>query len=172
MITLLANGPSQEHTAELEQFGRLRGLWRTHITAYPADGSPSRSADGEWEFAYALEGRAVIDVWQVPARDALPEGRHLPNQEVGLCVRIWDPRLQLWHFTFHGTASAALVHMTARQIGDEMVLEEANGGRLFRWIFSEMTQRSFAWRAEASSDGGTTWRLEQEVEARRDGEPV
>ena len=165
MITLLADEPSQEHAAELEQFGRLRGLWHTSIAAYPADGSAARTAEGEWEFGYALEGRAVIDVWQVPPRDALLEGRHLPNQEVGLCVRIWDSRLQLWRFTFHGTAYAAQVHMTARQIGDDMVLEGADGGRLVRWIFSEIGPRSFSWRAEASTDGGASWRLEQTVDA-------
>jgi len=167
VITLLADAPDVEHSVELEQFGRLQGLWRTSITAYPADGSAARTAEGEWEFGYALEGRAVIDVWQVPPRDALPGGRHLPYQEVGLCVRIWDPRLRLWRFTFHGTASAALVHMTAREIGDEMVLEGADGGRLVRWIFSEIGSQSFAWRAEASTDGGASWRLEQTVDARK-----
>lgn len=167
MKTLLADGPAADHASDIEQFGRLSGLWRTEIAAFPADGSPTRTAEGEWEFGYALEGRAVIDVWQVPARDAIHDGRRAANQEVGLCVRVWDPRLALWRFTFHGTADGALVHMMARQVGDEMVLEGADGGRLVRWVFSELGGHSFAWRAEASTDGGETWRLEQTVDARR-----
>ncbi len=167
MITLLADAPSGPHAAELEQFGRLGGLWRTSIIVHPADGSPPRHARGEWEFGYALEGRAVIDVWQVPPRDELEGGQRQPNQEIGLCVRIWDPRLQLWRFTFHGTASGAVVHMFAREIGAEMVLEQADGGRLIRWIFSDIGPASFSWRSEVSADGGGTWRLEQELTASR-----
>ena len=167
MISLLADAPYGPHAAELEQFGRLTGLWRTSITTHPADGSPPRHAEGEWEFGYALEGRAVIDVWQVPPRDALVDAQRHPGQECGLCVRIWDPRLQLWRFTFHGTATGALVHMFARQVGDEMVLEQADGRRLERWVFSDMAPRSFSWRSEVSADGGGTWRREQELTAQR-----
>jgi hypothetical protein len=36
----------------------------------PLDG-PERREEGEWTFGYALEGRAVIDVWQVPPRAQL-----------------------------------------------------------------------------------------------------
>jgi hypothetical protein len=167
MITLLADGPAAQHAAEMEQFGRLTGLWETVITYYPPDGSPARHAAGDWELAYALEGRAVIDVWQVPGRRALAGAPRAPQQECGLCVRIWDPRLQLWRFTFHGTARGALVHMYAREIGDEMVLERAQGGELTRWIFFDIGAASFRWRGESSRDGGRTWRLEQELVARR-----
>jgi hypothetical protein len=167
VITLLADAPDGPHATEMEQFGRLAGLWTTSITLHPRDESPPRHAQGEWEFGYALEGRAVIDVWQVPPRDALVDRRRQPNQEIGLCVRIWDPRLQLWRFTFHGTAYGAVVHMLGRQIGDEMVLEQADSGRLTRWIFSDIRPASFRWRSEVSIDGGGTWRLEQELTASR-----
>jgi hypothetical protein len=167
VITLLAEAPYGPYAAALEQFGRLAGLWRTSITVHPAGGSPPRHAAGEWEFGYALEGRAVIDVWQVPPRDELADGQRQPSQEIGLCVRIWDPRLQLWRFTFHGTAYGAVVHMLARQVGDEMVLEQADVGRLTRWIFSDIGPTFFSWRSEVSTDGGAMWRLEQELTASR-----
>jgi hypothetical protein len=128
---------------------------------------PARHAEGDWEFAYALEGRAVIDVWQVPGRRVLGGAARAPQQECGLCVRIWDPRLQLWRFTFHGTACGDVVHMYAREVGNEMILERAEGGELIRWIFAEIRADSFSWRGEISRDGGRTWRLEQEVSARR-----
>jgi hypothetical protein len=57
--------------------------------------------------------------------------------------------------------------MTAREIGKEMVLEQADGGRLIRWIFSDIEPTSFSWRSQVSADGGRSWRLEQKVRARR-----
>ncbi len=169
MITLLADRPAEPYAAEIERFGRLAGLWSTHIVAYPADGSAPRTADGEWEFAYALDGRAVIDVWRVPSREALGGGPPGPDHECGLCVRIWDPRLQLWRFTFHGTARGDIVHMFAREVGDEIVMERAEAGDLVRWIFSDVGEEAFSWRSERSRDGGGTWRREQELSARRLG---
>ncbi|WP_369142173.1 hypothetical protein [Streptomyces sp. R44] len=167
MKTLLADGPSPLYPTEMEQFGRLTGHWATRITYHPADGSPAHGVSGDWEFGYALEGRAVLDVWRRPGREELTaEGRD-PDQECGLCVRIWDPRLQLWRFTFHGTAHGDQVHMYARRIDDEIVMERAAGGDLVRWTFADITADSFHWRNERSTDGGRTWRLDQEVDARR-----
>ncbi|OMI35783.1 hypothetical protein [Streptomyces sparsogenes] len=167
MKTLLANGPSNLYATEMEQFGRLAGHWATRITYYPTDGSPARHVSGEWEFGYALEGRAVLDVWRWPGREELLASGRAPDQECGLCVRIWDPRLQLWRFTFHGTAHGDLVHMYARQIDDEIVMERAAGGDLVRWTFTDITAAAFHWRNERSTDGGHTWRLDQEADARR-----
>ncbi|MFC4906661.1 hypothetical protein [Actinomadura gamaensis] len=167
MKTLLSDGPSAHHPTEIEQFGRLAGQWTTRITYHPADGSPSRTISGEWEFGYALEGRAVLDVWRWPGREDVPATGRTPDQECGLCVRIWDPRLQLWRFTFHGTARGDLLHMFARRIGDEIVMERAAGSDLVRWTFGDITADTFHWRNQRSSDGGRTWRLDQEVHARR-----
>jgi hypothetical protein len=171
MITLLADRPAAAHAAQIEQFGRLAGLWSMHITYYPPDGSPISRAAGTWEFGYALERRAVIDVWQVPGRDTLAGTPRSADQECGLCVRIWDPRLQLWRFTFHGTAHGHLIHMYARQIDDEIVMEQAQGGDLIRWIFSDIRPESFRWRSQRSTDGGASWRLEQQVRASRAATP-
>lgn len=167
MITLLADRPSEAYPEEMDLFGRFAGLWQTHVTYLAADGSPARHADGDWEFGYALEGRAVIDVWQVPGREALAGAPRSPDQECGLCVRIWNAGLQLWRFTFHGTARGDVVHMFAREIGDEIVMEGAESGELVRWVFSDIDAESFSWRSEHSQDGGRTWRRQQDVRARR-----
>jgi len=167
MITLLTNRPAAVHAAQIEQFGQLVGLWETRISYHPADGSPARHTTGAWEFGYALDGRAVIDVWQVPDRAALAGAERAADQECGLCVRIWDPRLQLWRFTFHGTAHGHLIHMYAREIDDEIIMERAEGAHLVRWIFSDIRPDSFHWRSEHSIDGGANWRLDQRVQAHR-----
>jgi hypothetical protein len=54
---------------EMDLYGRLNGHWRTLITHFPLDG-PERREEGEWTFGHALEGRAVIDVWQKAATRA------------------------------------------------------------------------------------------------------
>jgi hypothetical protein len=40
-------------------------------------------------------------------------------------------------------------------------------GALSRWSFTEITPLSFHWKAEASMDSGTSWRLFVEVFAHR-----
>lgn len=167
MITLLAHRLPPHQAPEIQEFGQLVGLWETRIRYFPADGSPPRLAEGEWEFGLALEGRAVIDVWQVPRRSALGDGHRSPSQECGLCVRIWDPRLRLWRFTFHSTATSLAIQMYARRIGDDIVMERADGSDLIRWTFTAIRQDAFQWRNERSRDGGHTWTLEQDVDARR-----
>ncbi|GAA0230814.1 hypothetical protein GCM10009527_029230 [Actinomadura nitritigenes] len=73
----------------------------------------------------------------------------------------------MWRFTFHGTAHGDLLHMYARQIDDEIVMERAAGNALVRWTFADITSDTFHWRNERSTDGGHTWRLDQEVRAHR-----
>jgi uncharacterized protein len=57
--------------------------------------------------------------------------------------------------------------MFARVIRDEIVMERAEGGELVRWIFSDIHTDTFHWRSERSPGRCRTWRLEQEVDARR-----
>lgn len=167
MITLLADRLDPDRAVEVQEFGRLAGLWATRIRHLGADGSHTRVAEGEWEFGLALGGRAVLDVWQVPGRSALAVRPRSADQECGLCVRIWDPRLQLWRFTFHSTAASLVIHMYARRIDEEIVMERAEGSDLVRWIFADVRQDSFRWRSERSRDGGRSWTLEQDLDARR-----
>jgi hypothetical protein len=155
MITLWRTG--QPRRTPHATAGRLASLWSTHITYYPPDGSPSSAPPGHGS-SLRPDGRAVIDVWQVPGRDTLAGAPRPADQECGLCVRIWDPGLQLWRFTFHGTAHGHLIHMYARQINDDIVMEQAQGGDLIRWIFSDIRPESFRWRSQRSTDGGTLTR--------------
>lgn len=163
MELLLSNSPNDPYRDEMHQFGRLAGRWATEIRVIPSNGLDVRRAEGEWEFAYALDGRAVIDVWHAPKRSEAEAS----TQEWGLCVRIWDPELQLWRFTFHGTAHGDVVQMFGREVDGEMVLEMAQDGDLIRWTFFDITDASFSWEARRSADGGRTWRVEQLVRARR-----
>jgi hypothetical protein len=88
----------------------------------PLDG-PERREEGEWTFGYALEGRAGIDVWQVPPRAQLGGVKGVTSHECGLCVRVYDPRLKLWRFTFHGPVNGVTINMLAFAVGPDIVQE-------------------------------------------------
>ena len=165
--SLLADGPAPGMTKEVDLFGRLNGRWRTLITYFPLDG-PKRREEGEWTFGYALEGRAVIDVWQVPPRAQLGGANGTSSHECGLCVRVYDPRLKLWRFTFHGPVLGVTIDMLAFAVGSDIVQERFYGGRCERWIFSDISHERFFWRSVLSTDGGVSWRLTQTIEARRE----
>ncbi|TWF33873.1 hypothetical protein FHW36_11163 [Chitinophaga polysaccharea] len=164
MRLLLSTAPGEDRKDAMQLYGQLAGKWQTTITYYPING-PERTAIGEWEFGYALEGRAVIDVWQIPTRaTALDTGISV---ECGLCVRVYDPVLDLWKFTFHGPLYRTTINMLAYPIGNEIVQERLEGRDIVRWIFSDITWNDFNWRAIRSKDGGRSWRTEQVLQAKR-----
>jgi len=164
---LHAPGPNTEHRDKLMQFGRLVGRWDLDVIYYGEDGKITRRTPGEWLFGWALEGRAVEDVWIVPPRAQRPEGGPPPG-EYGVTLRFYDPRIDAWRSTWHGPVNGIVWPFIARQEGDEMVLARTeDDGSLTRWIFSQIEERSFHWRAVTSRDGGKTWRLEQEMFATR-----
>ena len=165
--SLLADRPAPGMTKEVDLFGRLSGRWRTLITYFPLEG-PERREEGEWTFGYALEGRAVIDVWQVPPRGQLGGAKGTSSHECGLCVRVYDPRVKLWRFTFHGPVLGVTTDMLAFAVGSDIVQERFYGGRCGRWIFSDISHERFFWRSVLSGDGGVSWRLTQTIEARRE----
>ncbi|GAA5186467.1 hypothetical protein GCM10023322_32770 [Rugosimonospora acidiphila] len=163
MTSILSHAPDTRHAADLRLFGQFTGAWQTRVTYLRPDGSPARHITGEWEFSYALDGRAVVDVWRVPA-GTIPCAD--TQREVGLCVRIWDPRLRLWRFTFHSTATTTVIHMYARQVGPDIVLERAEADRIERWVFHDLQPATFSWRNEISRNHGP-WRTVQTVRAQR-----
>lgn len=151
----------------LMQFGRLVGSWDLDVIYYAEDGSVRRRVPGEWHFGWVLEGRAVADLWMVPSR-AERGSSEPPPGEYGLSLRFYDARIGAWRSTWHGPVHGIVWPFVAREIGDEMVLERTDdAGHLVRWIFADVREASFRWRAVKSADGGRTWRLEQTMEATR-----
>ena len=169
---LAATGPVPHLRQELQQFGRLVGSWDLDVTYYAEDGAVRRRVAGEWHFGWVLEGRAVADVWMVPPR-ADRESTEPPPGEYGLSLRFYDPRIGAWRSTWHGPVHGIVWPFVAREIGDEMVLERTDdAGCLVRWIFSDVLDESFRWRAVKSADEGRTWHLEQTMEATRRQPPT
>jgi hypothetical protein len=164
---LHADGPNEMHRDQLMQFGRFVGSWDLDVIYYDEQGGIRRRSPGEWHFGWALEGRAIEDVWMIPLRrDRPPSGP--PPGEYGVTVRFYDASIDAWRSTWHGPVNGLVWPFIARQIEDEMVLERTgDDGSTIRWIFSRIQPDSFHWRAVKSADGGASWQLEQVMFATR-----
>jgi len=167
MLTLEAGSPHSSYPDKMEQFGRFVGQWDLVVSWYATDGTIERREPGEWEFAYALEGRAVIDVWIVPPRAERVARLQERSGEYGMSVRFYDPQIEAWRSTWHGPVNRVVLSFIARQEGDDMILERTEGAETTRWIFTEITANSFRWMNMISSDDCRTWTLRQEMRAVR-----
>lgn len=69
---LSAVGPTADRHGKMALYGWLIGSWALDVSEHLDDGS-ARRRPGEWHFGWALEGRAIQDVWIVPpaARPAM-----------------------------------------------------------------------------------------------------
>jgi hypothetical protein len=164
IAALQASGPHPEHAKQLMLFGQFVGAWDVDITNMAPDGT-KREIKGEWHFGWALEGRAVMDVWIAPRRSL--RSTETPY-EYGATLRFFDPDIQAWRSTWIGPMNQVVRPFIARQMEDEIILEGSfTPGSLTRWIFSQITPTSFHWRNIVSSDNGATWITVQEMAARR-----
>jgi hypothetical protein len=155
MRPFLAEGPDPALAEKLALFGQFVGSWDLEIVYH----DPERRLSGEWHFAWALDGRAVQDVWIAP------------GVEWGTTLRFFDPRIDAWRSTWIGPHKGLVLPFVAKQVGDEIVLEREEVGTTTRWIFSEVAPESFHWRAVESRDGGESWTLVQEMDAVKRADP-
>jgi hypothetical protein len=163
---LMADGPDPAYHDELMLFGRLVGSWDVVGTNLTPDGEPLAANRGEWHFAWALRGRAIIDILISPPLAEHVEGE--PFFEYGPTIRVYDPSMQAWRVTFNPTGSIGTIKLIARPDGNGILME----GRLpddtpTRWTFSEISEDSFVWQERDSHDDGETWVLSEEIRATR-----
>lgn len=157
-----AAAPRPELAERLELFAPLIGSWDLRVFDVEPDGSVLESS-AEWHFSWALDGRAVADVWINPARADRGPGS---DGEWGLSVRFFDPAIGAWRSTWHGPKRGWVIPFLARGTDEGIVLEGWLDDTAHRWVFSELAGDSFRWRREETGpDGKTTvW---QRFEAKR-----
>jgi hypothetical protein len=147
---LLAGAPDG---ADMELFGRFVGAWTFDGTDIAPDGTESHYR-GRWDFGYVLGGRAIQDVL------------YCEGMEHGTTIRI--PRGDgSWDVVWITPVQRAVRHLNGRPEGERIVITGADGGRYLRWSFNNIEPDAFVWRGEQSSDGGTTFRLAEEMRLSR-----
>lgn len=167
---LFAAAPHPDMVRQLQLYGQFVGDWDVVATSYNSDGT-AKTRRGEWNFRWALEGRAVQDVFIVPARAARSSGPAGQKQSYGTTLRIYDPQHDAWEITYVDPVYALVFRTTARLVNGEIVQTGVDHeGRTYRWVFFDIRHDSFRWRSEVLQDDAKTWHKEQDFVVTRSNE--
>lgn len=160
--SLLSIEASSELSNDERLYDRLIGSWNARVIDYDADGSQTETA-GEWHFSYTLDGRAVQDVFIVPARpERTPEIPKIRNR-YGTSVRSFHPTLRKWTITWINPVTGAHNILIAQKDGGDIIQNGRDAdGSWMRWGFTDIKNDSARWYGERSRDEGETWQLEAE----------
>ena len=159
---------NHEHSNEhLQPYSVLIGDWDFTWVGKKDDGS-RWEVPGQWHFSWILAGRAIQDNWICPRIDFKNTGVY-PEGEYGTTIRFYDHKEGRIKVVWIGPALSNLSVFAAERDGDRIVQNELfpRKEKLSRWMFRDITGRSFKWEAHVSHDQGKSWDLEQEVFATR-----
>ncbi len=152
---LASDGPAADRADKMKLYGWLIGRWTMDATLHLDDGSRHDGA-GEIYFGWALQGRAIQDVWI------------LPGVFYGTTLRVYDPTLEAWHILWSDPMRQVYTRQIGRAQGNDIVqLGKNDAGETVRWSFSAITPNSFRWTGERSRDEGRSWQLQAEFFAQR-----
>jgi hypothetical protein len=116
-----ADGPAADRAGKMDLYGRFVGSWDLDVMQLRDDGS-KRERKGEWHFGWALEGRAVQDVWIVPPRGELRRGDAAANvNSYGTTLRVYDPKIDAWQIQWTDPVTQTYLRMIGRAQGDDIV---------------------------------------------------
>jgi hypothetical protein len=152
---LLAAGPAPDHADKMGLYGWLIGSWEMDAVTISDDGQ-RHTGRGRIRFGWALEGRAIQDVWI------------LPGVFYGTTLRVYDPGIDAWHILWNDPLRQYYTRQIGRARGTDIVqIGKNDAGIPLRWTFTDITPDSFTWIGERSLDAEMTWQLQAEFRARR-----
>jgi hypothetical protein len=159
------DGPARDRTDKMMLYGQFIGAWDGTVSRYDANGERFDSS-AEVHFGWALEGRAIQDVWIVPSRIGRAPGE--PDKMYGTTLRVYDPRHDDWEITFIDPVRQKHDLMRGGQAGSDNVQEYRDAaGTICQWCFFEIEPDSFHWVSRESADDRKTWRLTGEFYLKR-----
>jgi hypothetical protein len=157
---LKADGPHPDYVQHMGLFAPFIGDWAFDFSWFSPSGRINGT--GSWHFDWALQGRAIIDVWIATPNEGPYDG------EWGATLRYPVPEKGVWHVAWMGPMRRTRTLLTARPDGDRIVLEGRDeDGSLLNWVFSNIEKNSFIWRNLSSTDSGKTWTPRTEMSLRR-----
>jgi len=160
---LAADGPDPGYGDALGLYGWLIGSWEIDNRYFDEADGAWHAAKGLWHFGWILRGRGIQDVLTGLSSAGAGGG-------AGTTVRVYDPNIDAWRVSWFGAFSGEYCTLVGRPDADGAgIFQEGAGvdGRPLRWVFDDIQPDSFHWEGFVSDDGGDTWRLEQEMHARR-----
>ena len=120
-LLLASAGRSPEIPETEDAYGWLIGSWELDIRVYWATDVSGRSLRGEAHFGWALEGRAIQDVWIMPrVVDRTPNVDKRMNM-YGTTLRVWDPSIRAWRMTWINPAGDHWEEQIGRWSGKDVV---------------------------------------------------
>lgn len=138
---LQSDGPAAALSAKMSLYGQFVGDW-TIEGRLDLDGTTYKG-NGEIHFAWALQGRAIQDVWI------------FAEAFYGTTLRVYDPGLDAWHILWSDPVIPYFARQTGRAVGPDIVQEGRNdAGETIRWRFTEITPASFRWIGERATPSG------------------
>ena len=145
-------------------FDRFVGTWEHDCVFTAADGSQT-TISGEWHFGWILGGRVLQDVLFFYPKGERPRDEELRG---GTTLRLFDPKAREWQVSWFAALRGEVIHLRGGAEGERVVLRGLDvDGAALRWSFNDISNDSFRWLGETSSDGGATWRVEQEMQLKR-----
>jgi hypothetical protein len=167
LSALAAPGRAWDIDEADDVYGWLVGSWSLEVLRYRGIDLRGKEIMAEAHFGWVLEGRAIEDVWIMPARGARPPKDPTLNM-YGTTLRSWDPELRAWRIAWTNPARNHRETQIGRRVGNDIVQTGARSdGQATRWRFTEITASRFHWIGEALELDGATWRVEGEFLARR-----
>lgn len=164
---LAAPERSPEIPESKDAYGWLIGSWELEVLHYMVD-VRAHNIRGEVHFGWVLEGRAVQDVWIMPARSDRTSEIDRTRNMYGTTLRLWDPSIQGWRVTWNNPVTGRRDELIGRWSGNNVVqIGTRPDGTPIRWIFTEITPDSFRWVGESLNPDGRSWNLEGEFRAKR-----
>lgn len=159
-------GPAPDRTDKLALYAFLVGHW-TYEATYRPPGEPARRSTGEIHAGWVLEGRAIQDVWIVPARDLPRPAAPQMGDYYGTTLRVYDPALDAWHILWSDPWTQTYRRQLGRARGRDIVQEGSDAQGAHRWSFTEITADSFRWTGELSPNEDGNWLLLADFRVRR-----
>jgi hypothetical protein len=139
---------------EARLFDRVAGSWDVDYTNIRDDGTRDK-VRGELLVGWVLDGRALQDLWiQFPK----------PGEDrfIGTTLRFYDADRKKWRVTWVSAIANAVTLLEGSEEDGRIALYNDSPKGRTRWTFSNITDRTFVWQGELSTDGGKTWRMRED----------
>ncbi len=179
IAAFLGTGFGQAHEkapAETEEFGQLVGIWDAEVEMRTQGGSWQSSAPGVWVWKYAIGGFAVSDLWYQGADNLPGYLAHMGRDYLLTANRVYDVANKKWKVAWMANGAGKSMGMDfgtfdANLADGEIVMSSpADMYGMQRVVFYELSEDSFRWKSEYSTDEGKTWNTVMRMLAtRRDG---